>query len=56
MLVRGRRWRISDGMSVKVWSEPWVARIDNLSSYSKINIEEMRDYRVISLLGSQTKR
>lgn len=56
VLVRGRRWRIGDSLSAKVWFEPWVPVIKNFSCYSMVNVEEMLDDRVSSLLDSQANR
>lgn len=54
VLVRGRMWRIGNGCSAKVWSVPWVPGIDNLSCCSVVNVEDLEDDWVSSLIDRNT--
>lgn len=48
--MEGRRWRIGDGQRAMLWTDPWVSRFSNLSSYSHVSVDFIRDEKVQSLL------
>lgn len=56
MLMRGRRWRIGDGLSAKIWIEPWVLDFNNLASFFRVNVDDLSEEKVTSLLDSHTLR
>lgn len=56
VLMRGRRWRVGDGLSAKIWTEPWFPDFDNLDSFFRVNIDDLSYEKVTSLLDSHTHR
>lgn len=52
--MEGRLWRIGDGQTAKLWSEPWIPGIKTLPIPSHLLEEEVENVTVSSLIVAET--
>ena len=54
VLVRGARWRVGDGESIKVWDDPWLPSLEHPRILSPI-IDVLQEAIVDCLINPTTQ-
>lgn len=50
ILIKGKIWRVGDGKSINLWTEPWVTRYERLDLHTYLDPATLRETSVNTLM------